>query len=65
MAHRSNQIVHTDEKRHKCHLCGAVRYEARMVKMDYMESDNCSQFGNDKKCWKCRGTCIRPVYRAR
>lgn len=48
------------EKRHKCHCCGAVRYENRMRKLQPKETTARSQFGNDEKCWVCRGECWRP-----
>ena len=55
----SLRIIHADEKRHKCHFCGAVRYESFMEKLEPWEAQAVSQFGNDQKCWKCRGECLR------
>ena len=54
MSIRSYCIVHSDEKRHKCHYCGAVRYEYFMVKLKGYETRACAQFNNDSKCWACR-----------
>ena len=57
MATTSKKIVHSDEKRHKCHFCGAVRYESKMRKLDWRETKASGEFGNDMKCWACRGKC--------
>jgi len=57
MATTSSNIIHSDEKRHKCHFCGAVRYESYMRKLEKWEPKVVSQFGNDLKCWACRGAC--------
>ncbi len=56
---RSKNIIHADEKRHKCLRCGAVRYESRMRKPEWNETTACSQFGNAAKQWICRGECFR------
>ena len=45
------------EKRHKCHFCGAVRYESNMRKLEPRETRAVSQFANDQKCWTCKGEC--------
>jgi len=47
-------MEHYQTKRHKCHFCGAVRYEIFMVKLKPWETEAVSQFGNAKKCWACR-----------
>jgi len=57
MAHQSKQIVYTDEKRHKCLSCGAVRYESFMRRPEWRERTACSQFGNNLKQWICRRQC--------
>lgn len=54
MAIRSYNVVHSDEKRHKCHKCGSVRYESYMRPLKHTETRAASQFGNDKKCWGCK-----------
>jgi len=59
MAMRSTRIVHSDEKRHKCHFCGAVRYESFMTKLERGQTNTCSQFNNNEKCWACRKECWR------
>ncbi len=59
MAITSYRIIHSDEPRHKCHLCGAVRYKSFMRKLGRMENTAVSQFGNDLKCWACRAECWR------
>jgi len=46
-----------NQKRHKCHYCGAVRYEGRMMRLHSRETNAVSQFGNDNKCWACRRWC--------
>ena len=48
------------KKRHKCHFCGAVRYEDKMRKLPSGETRACSQFNNDEKCWACRNGCYKP-----
>ena len=50
----SLRIIHADEKRHKCHFCGAVRYESKMRRLEHHETEACSQWGNNMKCWECR-----------
>jgi hypothetical protein len=45
--------------RHKCHICGAVRYEEHMEKMKVSTREVETWFGNDRKLWKCRGKCWR------
>ncbi len=62
MSTTSSRIVHSDEKRHKCHYCGRVRYESYMKKLTHLETNACSQFGNDEKCWACRGCFKTPTY---
>jgi len=47
----------SDQKRHKCHYCGAVRYEHLMIKITPWKTRASSQFGNDTKCWACRREC--------
>jgi len=59
MSIRSSNIVHSDEKRHKCHFCGAVRYESFMRKLEPRETNTVSQFNNDMKCWACLRDCWR------
>ena len=41
-------------KRHKCHICGAVRYEYRMEPIPASQVPRLSQWGNDEKLWKCK-----------
>lgn len=48
-----------NEQRHKCHFCGAVRYESNMRKIGGAETHANSQFGNNLKCWACLGDCFR------
>jgi len=60
MAIRSSKIIHSDEKRHKCHFCGAVRYESKMFKLKRWETHAVNQFGNSEKCWACLGECLSP-----
>lgn len=59
MAKHSNVIIHSDEKRHKCHFCGAVRYESNMRKLEPKETKASWQFGNAEKCWACQRECWR------
>ena len=54
MAMESMRIIHSDEKRHKCHDCGSVRYESYMEKLDPYDTHTCWQWGNALKCWICR-----------
>jgi hypothetical protein len=54
MAMRSLKIIHTDEKRHKCLKCGAVRYESFMRKPSGLEITACAQYGNNLKQWICK-----------
>lgn len=58
MATHSSRIVHSDEKRHKCHFCSAVRYESFMRKLKHHETNAVSQFNNSSKCWSCN-RCFR------
>lgn len=62
MAHQSEQIVYTDEKRHKCLSCKAVRYESFMHKAERPEVTACNQFGNSLKQWKCNRDCQEKAY---
>lgn len=45
------------EKRHKCHYCGAVRFERKMKRLMPRETETVGQFGNDRKCWSCLNEC--------
>ena len=62
MAMISEKIIHSDEKRHKCHFCGAVRYESKMRKLGHLETTALAQFGNDEKCWACKNWCWNPQF---
>ena len=42
-----------NKKRHKCHFCGAVRFEEYMTKLLPRETTVISQWGNQEKCWAC------------
>ena len=54
----SQRKIHSDEKRHKCHYCGAVRYESYMRRLDRLEVRDVSySYGNDRKCWCCKKRC--------
>jgi hypothetical protein len=46
-------------QRHKCHICGAVRYEKRMERMNVSRGEVGTQYGNDQKLWKCKERCWR------
>lgn len=58
MVIKSERIIHSDEKRHKCHFCGAVKYESKMRKLKREETRISYHWANDEKCWACKNPCF-------
>ena len=52
-------------KRHICNFCKRKRYETFLRKALPFETNNCSQFGNDKKSWIClnKKNCDNSLFR--
>jgi formate dehydrogenase maturation protein FdhE len=50
----SSRLVHNDEKRHKCSICGSVRYESYLKKITSFDNTRVLKTRYGHETWACR-----------